>query len=428
MKLRLKAVMSAVSAVAIAAMSLTGCSGSQTTSPAADGGKPSGEITFQTWSLKGDKFSPYFEKLIADFEKANPGTKIHWIDQPGDGYEDKVLQQANSGQLPDVINLPPEFAFQLAKAGKLADLNKIDADNLKTFVEGGLKGYQYDGLDGTYGYPWYLGTDVNWWNTKAMKEAGVDPSKLPTTFDEFYETAKTMAEKSGGKMPLVSSAPGFDVFASNGVEVFKDGKFIFNSPEAVAIVQKYADLYKMKAMPPETLNNDYAGNTKLYQQGKVAWTTATASFVTELEKNAPSLLPDTVATKRIGNPPLFIQGISIAAESKNPTLAKAFASFVVNNANQVEFVKLAQGFMPGTKEANDHPESFTASYTSKLLADAVKIAASQMPDAKPLQPAQYTNAMDKYVKQQIALALKGDITPQEALDKGVKYCNENILK
>lgn len=47
-------------------------------------------------------------------------------------------------------------------------------------------------------------------------------------------------------------------------------------------------------------------------------------------------------TTRIGVPPLFVQGICVSADSKNPNLALAFAQYVTNNANQVDFVKLAQ--------------------------------------------------------------------------------------
>src|SRR6476469_2869262 len=70
-----------------------------------------GTITFQTWSLKGDKFSPYFTALVAAFQAKHPGTTINWIDQPGDGYPEKVTSQVTSNSLPDVVNLPPEIAY-----------------------------------------------------------------------------------------------------------------------------------------------------------------------------------------------------------------------------------------------------------------------------------------------------------------------------
>lgn len=386
----------------------------------------SGEITFQTWSLKGDKFSPYFEKLVADFEAANPGTTINWIDQPGDGYADKVMQQATAGQLPDVVNLPPDFAFPLAQAGKLADLRAADPAAIDLFTPGGIAAYEFDGLDGSFGYPWYLGTDLNWWNTQAFTDYGLDPEKLPTTLDELYEQALIMAEASGGSMHLMSSAPQLGELAAAGVTLFKDGEFVFNTEDGVAVLQKYVDLYQAGAMPLEVLQDTYLGNSQLFLQGKVAWTTGSASFPRDLDEKAPTIAAVTVASGRIGVPPLFVQGVSVSAESKNPDLALAFAQFAMNDDNQIEFVRLAQGFLPGTAYANANPETFTSAITEPKMAEAAKVLAAQMPNARVLEPVQFSSAMKTYVQQQITAAMRGDLSAQEALDKAVQYCNDNL--
>lgn len=413
--------------LSLAACGMGGQTAPTTQAPVTSGAALSGEITFQTWSLKNEKFTPYFEKVVKDFQDANPGTTIKWVDQPGDGYADKVMQQATAGQLPDVVNLPPDFAFPLVKAGKLMDLKKADAAALDTFTPGGVKAYEFDGVEGSFGYPWYLGTDLNWWNTKAFTDNGLDAKKLPATLDDLYSQALTMAKASNGKMPLISSAPGLGDFYAAGVTLFKDGKFVFNTPESVAVLQKYVDLYKEGAMPPEVLQSTYLGNSQLYLQGKVAWTTGSASFPKDLAEKAPSIAEVTVATKRIGIPPLFVQGVSVAADSKNPALALAFAQYVMNNENQVEFVKLAQGFLPGTVEANANPESFTSAITDPKMAEAAKLLAEQMPDARVTVPVQFTEGMKTFVQQQITAAMRGDISAQDALDKSVKYCNENLL-
>lgn len=390
--------------------------------------KLEGSIQFQTWSLKNEKFTPYFEKLVKDFQSAHPGTTIKWIDQPGEGYEDKVQQQATSGQLPDVVNMPPNFAWQLLGANKVMDLKKADARTIALYTDGGIKAYTFDGHDGVYGYPWYLGTDLNWWNTEAFEKYGLDSKKLPTTLDELYEQALTMAEKSGGKMPLISTAPSLGDLAAQGVETYKDGKFVFNDDKAVRIIEKYVELYSKKAMPPEVLQNNYLGNSQLFIQGKVAWTTGSASFPVDLKKDAPKLFPHVTMTKRIGVPPLFVQGICVSADTKNPNLALAFAQYVTNNANQVAFVKLAQGFLPGTKEANEHPETFTSVIEDPQMKKAAVALAEEMKTAAIGEPMAYTDAMKTYVGQQFASAMRGDISAKDALDRSVKYCNDHVTK
>ncbi len=209
----------------VLAASACGMSGSNDKSSSQASINPSakleGSIQFQTWSLKNEKFTPYFDKLVKSFEKEHPGTTIKWVDQPGEGYEEKVQQQATAGQLPDVVNIPPNFAWQLCKANKVMDLKKADAAAIDKYTKGGIDAYSFDGYDGVYGYPWYLGTDLNWWNTEAFEKYGLDPKKLPSTLDKLYAQAITMAEKSHGTMPLISTAPTLGDLAAQGVEVYK---------------------------------------------------------------------------------------------------------------------------------------------------------------------------------------------------------------
>ena len=412
-------------------LALAACTGGGTepttpATPANSGGALSGEITFQTWSLKNDRFTPYFEGVIADFEAKNPGTSIKWMDQPGDGYEDKILQQANSSTLPDVINLPPEFAYKLAQVDQLVDLKAADAATLDLYVPGAIKAYEYPEIDGSYAYPWYLGTDLNFWNMALLGKAGVTEADLPTSIDGIFELASKVAKETNGEVKLISESPKMGTLSNAGIQLIKDGKFVFNTPEAAALIDKYHQAFVDGAMPAEALSGNYLGNSALFKQGKVAYTTASAGFASELAKEAPTLLEHTVATGRLGSPPLFVQGISVAKTSKNPDLALAFAQFVTNNDNQVKFLKIAQGFFPGTKAANADPDQFTSVIENELQKKATEIAAESITLAEIEYPIQFTYAMDTYFKQQVALAVRGDISSQEALDKALKNANDNM--
>lgn len=420
----------AVPLVGILALAACGLQGQQNDEPSGEqeavegSGDLSGSIDFQTWSLRNETFIPYFEDLIDEFEEAHPDTSINWIDQPGDGYQEQLLQQVQIGELPDVVNLPPDFAYQLLPADALLDLEGAAPDAVDIYTEGGIEAYRFEGHDGVYGYPWYLGTDLAWWNTELMADAGVETSALPATFDEMADIALNMVDNGG--LPLFSSAPGVGDLAAEGVDILVDEEFVFNTPEAADILQRYIDLYQAGAMPAEALANDYAGNAELYKQGAVAFTTAGAGFYGELQDNAPSLVDGTVATPRIGAPPLFVQGISVSADSENLELALAFAQFVTNNDNQVELVRLAQGFLPGTAEANADPESFSGAIEDPLLAEAVATAAEAMPDAQVHLPVQWSDAMNTFAQQQISLALRGDISAEDALDSIVENANSTL--
>lgn len=418
--------------LAATALLLSACTGGSATDTAKESskdGKLSGEISFQTWSLKNDKFTPYFEKLIADFEKANPGTKIKWIDQPGDGYEDKVLQQAESGELPDVVNLPPEYAYALASVDKLVDLKK-ESKAISEYVPGGVDAYAFDGIEGAYGFPWYLGTELNYWNTELLQKAGLQ--EPPATYKDLWNVAGKLGESGIQTISDLPSPKGLQIMVSDAgghLDIIKDGKFAFNTPEAEAIINTYVELYKKGAISPEALQNAGTANANVnnFNKGTAAWTTAGPNYIDkDVAVNAPTLLPKIKVTAGFGNPPLFVQGISVSKDSKNPELAMKFAEFVTNTKNQIEFVKLAVGFFPGTIAANADPSSFAIKAEHEQQKVATDLAAKQMDKAKMTGDSKFTTEMETFAKQQIALAVKGEITAKEALDKAVEHAQQNL--
>lgn len=416
----------AVCAAAGMALGLAGCTGGSTSKPAAASGSASdkiaGEITFQTWSLKNDKFTPYFEQLISNFEKKYPDVKVKWMDQPGDGYEDKLLQQANANELPDVVNVPPEYAYQLAKAGQLRDLKAADAGTLSQYVEGGIKAYEYTGVEGDFAYPWYLGVAFNYWNTAALKKGGV--TTIPTTEEEYQADAATAAEHG---VALLNRVPDVGFLAARGVKVWdeKTQKFTFNSPEAVKIVEQYAKLYQKGAMPPEivsAVDNGMPANEAFYK-GSMAAIQSTPSFATDVVTNAPSVASSVTVSEPWETPQLLVQGISVAANSKAPAAALAFAQYVTNTENQVDFVKIAKGFMPGTVEGNKDASQLVEGSDTQLLKDAMAVSAKTVQNAKLLTPLELSGQMKTAVVQQVSLALSGDKSAKNALDSAVQQCN-----
>lgn len=421
-----------VAAFSIGVLALTSCTGGGggaggDSGPIDTSGELSGSIQFQTWSLKNEKFTPYFEDLIDAFEKEHPDVSVEWLDQPGDGYQDKILSQANANTLPDVLNLPPDIAYPLVAAGKLLDVNAAGPDLKDVYNTGAWASYsEYPGVEGTYGLPWYLSSDASWWNLAQLAPYGVTADNLPTTVDELLTLAETVASESGGKVQLLSSIPGLDTFTSAGIEVIDDkGEFVFNTDEAAAIVQAYADAYAAGAMPAEALTGDYGGNAEAYIQEKVAFTTGGTGFTTDLQKDAPALLQNTVATQRLGIPPLYVQGVNVSADSDNKAAALAFAEFVTDEENQVAFSSLAVGTAPGTTSGGDTVvDNISASVTDPKQLAAIDTVFTAMQDAKAL-PFQWTSDMATYMTQQIALAINGEADPKTQLDKIVEYANAN---
>lgn len=409
--------------LAASAVLLAGCSSQA--APAADAsGEVDGSITFQTWSLT-PTYQEYFDDAIAAFEEEHPDAKVELVDQPGDGYSEKVLSQASTDSLPDVVNLPPDFALPLAQQGMLYDASS-SFDMEGTYVEGAVDAFRFAGLDGVYGYPWYLGTDVNYWNAEQFSSCGLDPEAPPTTTDELFEQAAVMAENCEDNY-LISRAPGLGDFTLEGIDILnEDGtEFVFNTPEAAAIIDRYAEAYAGGQMPPTVLNADYLGNAQLFTEGKVAWTTGGATAINDFEKNNPSLKGNVVIGPALNISPLYVQGVSVAANSDELATAVAFAEFITNADNQNEFGHIANVF-PSTIDSQDDPyfseEDGTPSGEARVTAFA------SLETAEVLQPYVVNEAMSTYLNQQIALAIRGDISGQEALDASVERMNQLLAR
>jgi multiple sugar transport system substrate-binding protein len=407
--------------VTLAAITLSACGSGSGGDSGSD--KVTGDVTLQTWALT-PKFTGYLNEVIAGFEKKYPGTNVTLLDQPGDGYSDKVLSQAASNTLPDVINLPPDFALPLARQDLLADVGKNNLGT--TYVAGAIDAYKFTGLDGVYGYPWYLNTDIDYWNKTKFAKCGLDANTPPTTTQELFTQARTMHDKCPGEY-LMSRKPDFTDFVNAGIPIFSpDGKkFVFNTDAAAALVDQYKTAFSAGYMPPTVLNSDYQGNSKLFTQGKVAWTTAGATGLSDFEKDNPSLKGNVAASKALNTPPLYVQGLSVSKKSKHLATATALAEWVTDADNQNKFGHLVNVFPSTTASSAD-------AYFSKddgTEEGKIRVLAfSELTTAKALIPYEVNTAMQTTLDQQIALALKGSVTSKQALDDAVTKLNTMLAR
>jgi multiple sugar transport system substrate-binding protein len=178
-------------------------------------------------------------------------------------------------------------------------------------------------------------------------------------------------------------------------------------------------------MPPSVLNADYLGNAQLFTEGKVAWTTGGASSINDFEKNNPSLKGNVEIGPALNISPLYVQGVSVAAHSKELSTAVAFAEFITNADNQNEFGHIANVF-PSSLGSADDP--YFSEPDGTPSGDARTTAFGSLQTAEVLQPYVVNDAMSTYLNQQIALAVRGDITGQEALDKAASKMNDLLAR
>ncbi|WP_288923297.1 ABC transporter substrate-binding protein [Bifidobacterium pullorum] len=422
MKPTIKKAIALVSAVAMAG-TLAGCGGD-----GADGGAT--ELKFQTWNLKNDKFTSYFEDLIAKFEEDHPGVTIKWVDQPADNYEDKLSTDAAAGELPDVVDMGPEAAYTLANGGVLLNVAEAAPDAKDDYLEAAWEAATFKGPEleeGTYGFPWYLNTGPTYYNKALLEECGVADMGTPKTQDDIFAMADTFGQHCGGKYALTSGIPSIQDFGMYGVQLMNEDRteFTFNEPKGVEFVQHYIDMYNDKAFTDDMLNSSSSGESKSFNGGTQAFMNGSAFSVADIRQNAPKVYENLAITNFVANtnPNMFMEMLVVNATSEHQDLAIEFARYVTNSENQLEFDKKASVF-PSSKGTID--DDFFNPTDDTMDAEAMRMSAEQVRNGRIWGPPQFTSAVTNYLREQIALALQGQLTAQEALDATVEYANERI--
>ncbi|MFM7437278.1 MAG: ABC transporter substrate-binding protein, partial [Snowella sp.] len=170
--------------------------------PTASGEK--GGIQFWTMQLQ-PQFTPYFTELIGNFKTTNPDITVKWEDVPWDAMQSKILTSISAKTAPDVVNLNPNFASQLAGKNAWLDLSsKVSPDIQKQYLP---KIWQANTLNNlSFGIPWYLTTRVTIYNQDLLKKAGI--TTPPATYEELAKVAKTIKDKTGKYAFFITFSPG----------------------------------------------------------------------------------------------------------------------------------------------------------------------------------------------------------------------------
>ncbi|MFG2567107.1 ABC transporter substrate-binding protein [Streptomyces sp. NPDC048567] len=414
----------AAAAVLATVLPLSACGGGSGSDSSDASGKVEGKITFQTWNLQAN-FKDYFNGVIADFEKKYPGTEVKWVDRPGEGYADKISADAAGGTLPDVVNVSPDLVAPLAKAGLALDLDKAAPKYRKEYLDGAWKSHQIPGTEGTYAFPWYLNTGPMFYNKRLFKDAGLDPQRPPTTYDEVFADGLKLAEKSHGKVATLANVPTIEDFGRYGGQLMnKEGTgFAFNDAKGVELLTHYKELYDAKALDPQALTATPESSGHKFLTESVAMNPGSALDLANFKKQAPSLYKNIGITDQVsstGKANMYVMGVMVNAQSKRKPAAVAFAHYVTDATRQMEFAKQVAIF-PSTAGSLDDPY-----FTKEDGTDETRVrvaAAKSLKTAVNYTPVLFSEQMKTELRNQIAKALQGKQSPKEALDNAVKACD-----
>ncbi len=383
----------------------------------------SGEATVEFWTMQlQPQFTEYFQNLITNFEAQNSSIKVNWVDVPWSAMENKILTAVSANTPPDVVNLNPVFASQLAGRNAWLDLDpKISNEERSSYLPNIWKASTLNGK--SFGVPWYLTTRLTIYNTDLLKQAGI--TQVPTTFGELADVAQQIKDKTGKYAFFVTFAPQdsgevLESLVQMGVTLVNtEGKAAFNSPEGKAAFQYWVDLYKKGLLPREVLTQGHRHAIDLYQSGQTAFLASGPEFLRTIATNAPQVAKaSAIAPQMTGNTGkknVAVMNVVVPRASKHPDAAVKFALFLTNDENQLAFAKEAN-VLPSTIKALGDSYFKSVPDTASTVDKARVISAEQLQQAEILTP---TLKDSKRLQKAIYENLQAAMLDQKTVDKAL---------
>ena len=395
----------------------------------------------QFWTLDlAPKFNGYLNDVIARWEQQNPGYDVVWTDVPWGSVERKLLAAVFARTAPDVVNLNPLFAANLASKGGLQPLEPLLPEGASTnylprIWQAGQSA-AHDGQPQQFAIPWYLTARITLANTQILSEAGY--SAPPRTWAEVPAYAEAVKRRTGRYALFVTVVPEdsaelLESLVQMGVTLLDARqRAAFNTPAGRRAFAFWSDLYRRGLLPREVVSQGYRRAIELYQSGELAQVGSGAEFLRSIQTNAPQVAaatrPYPPLTGANGAANVAVMTLAIPRQSKVAEPATRFALFLTDATNQARFAEQAR-VLPSSIGALQQVEAALeaeqpASQPEQLVRQARLLSAQTLSSARVLVPASPgVKRLQAIVYTQLQRAMLGQVSSDAALAEAERQWN-----
>lgn len=358
------------------------------------------------------------EKVVAEYNKANEGkVKVTTLAVPYDAYADKISATVPRGKGPDLFIFAQDRLGGWIEAGNTVEPIDFFLDDAtkKRFIPTTMEAMTYRGT--AYGLPLNYKVITLIYNKKLVPTP-------PKTSGEMVTMAKKLTDAKAGRFGLAYAYNDFYYHAAvmNG---FGGGVFdakntpTLNSPANVKSVEQVLKWKNKDAILPAEPSS--ALITSLFNEGKAAMVFSGPWFLGEVAKNVEyglARLPTLDENKGTPMKPwMTVEGVYVAAPSKNKEAAYDFAKFLTD-AGPAKTLAL-EGRQSPANQAVYQDAKVSADPLLKAMKDQVDVAVP-MPNLPEMSmvwtPA--TSAMNT--------VFKNTATPKAALDAAQKSVAKDV--
>ncbi|HEY3438930.1 MAG TPA: extracellular solute-binding protein [Actinotalea sp.] len=402
----------AIAAVAVlASLGLAACSGGSSSGTptggagATPGAATTGDITWWGWTPDATNAT----KLIAEFNKTNPGIKVTFVSKPIDSYDSVLSPAITSTQGPDVFNVAPGSAnggvqtFAPGAIDLTSAVKQALGDGWKDkLAPAGIDPMTVDGkLVGLSAGAVYSGG--LWINQDIFDKYGLKP---PTDLASWKSVCATLKQNNVGCFVQGAGQWAFDMDTFEAIMDNIDpgayvkasqGKMKYSDPEFVKGMGIWKSLFDEGIMQAGAVGlQQYPDANNAFMSGKYAmvmmgtWYTQYAvkdQMVAAMQAAGvgsptpititPIDFPDLAGTGKTGN--YFGDadyGLAVSAKSKNQAAATTFALWLTTNqagqqavANTLNDIPALKGVTPQWDQialvSSDKQKAALQAYTEK---------------------------------------------------------------
>lgn len=429
---------------AVTAGLLAGCSSGDS-----GGEGDGGEVTINV-ALAANPQMKTAESLISDFEEKNPGIKVKFTTLPENELRPSVTKDVatNAGQF-DVAMIGSYEVPIWADRGWIVPLDEYAAEdtawNEADLLEPIKNIVSKDEV--LYAAPFYGSSSFLFYRKDLAEKAGVTISETPT-WEEVQAAAAAMEDEAAGISGLcLRGLPGWGqnlaavttVINTFGGSWFnEDWEPQLDTAETKEAVQFYVDSLRDYGQP-DAAKDGWEGCLQQFSQGKTAiWYDDTVFAGSALDQATPEVEPNIAFAMAPTGPAdlasgwLWSWGLGITESSKNKDAAWKFISWVTSE----DYINLAgeeagwDSIPPGSRASTyEIPEYLEAADRyADLTVKSIEAADPLQPtvDPVPYTGVQYVQIPEfvdigDFVSQQIAGAISGSQTVDEAMEKSQEY-------
>src|SRR6476659_893420 len=384
-------------------------------------GAPLSAAEIVVWHAYRAEEKAALEKVAAAFNAspAAKGNKVTTLAVPYDAFADKISAAVPRGKGPDIFIYAQDRLGGWIEAGNTVEPIDffLDKATRARYIPTTLETLTYRGT--TYGLPLNFKVITMIYNRKLVPTP-------PKTSTELVATAKKLTNRAAGKFGLAYSFADFYYHAAllNGFggRVFDPGaKPVLNNPQNVQSLEYMLKWFKKDQIMPAEPST--ALITSLFNGGKAAIVFSGPWFLGEIAKGVDYALAPLPTIVEAGGKPMrpwiTVEGVYVAAPSKNKDAAYEFAKYLTDvGAGKVLAL-----------EGRQTPANKTVYSDPKVSGDPVLAAfRKQVEVAIPMPNVPEMTMVWSPATTAMNTITKGAATPKAAMDAAQKEVEQRIAE